>query len=204
MRRSQLLWSLALVLLLSTVEAEPEGLRGSRSGQSSMPRPLLKGSIAGSTQHRGALSRVAPFGAAMAYPIVRPEPGHTKLVVAQEGLDILASIEMPVAVVAVIGPYRSGKSFLLNQLLSLPCNQGFGVGHTRDTMTKGVWVWGQPRMVTAGGKDMAVLFVDTEGFESAGKSDVYDDRIFALSAIISSLLIYNLPETVSPLTGVGW
>lgn len=30
--------------------------------------------------------------------------------------------------------------------LAWPCHadKGFGVGHTRDTQTKGVWVWGQP------------------------------------------------------------
>lgn len=76
--------------------------------------------------------------------------------------------------IQVIGPYRSGKSFLLNQLLSLSCDEGlffyylvysatkladkyitiafltyclpmkvifvagFGVGHMRDTKTKGL------------------------------------------------------------------
>lgn len=37
---------------------------------------------------------------------------------------------------------------------------------------------------------------DTEGFESTGKSDAYDDRIFALSTILSSVLVYNLAETI--------
>jgi hypothetical protein len=41
-----------------------------------------------------------------------------------------------------------------------------------------------------------LLFIDTEGFESTGKADAYDDRIFALSALLSSVLIYNLPEAV--------
>ena len=40
------------------------------------------------------------------------------------------------------------------------------------------------------------MYVDTEGFESTGKSNSYDDRIFALSALLSSLLVYNLPETI--------
>ncbi len=39
------------------------------------------------------------------------------------------------------------------------------------------------------GVTTAIIYVDTEGFESTGKSDAYDDRIFALSAIISSLLV---------------
>lgn len=41
-----------------------------------------------------------------------------------------------------------------------------------------------------------MIFFDTEGFESTGKADAYDDRIFALSALLSSLLVYNLPETI--------
>lgn len=40
------------------------------------------------------------------------------------------------------------------------------------------------------------MFIDTEGFESTGHSNTYDDRIFALSTLMSSLLIYNLPEAI--------
>jgi hypothetical protein len=35
-----------------------------------------------------------------------------------------------------------------------------------------------------------LLFVDTEGFESTARSSSYDDRIFAVAAVLSSLLIY--------------
>ena len=41
-----------------------------------------------------------------------------------------------------------------------------------------------------------MVYIDTEGFESTGKADAYDDRIFALSTLISAVLVYNLPETV--------
>ena len=34
---------------------------------------------------------------------------------------------------------------------------------------------------------LQLLFIDTEGFESTGKADVYDDRIFALSALMSQV-----------------
>lgn len=78
------------------------------------------------------------------------------------------------AAVVVIGPYRSGKSFLLNQLLSVPCDTGFGVGHTRATQTKGIWVWGAPlARPLPDGTQLSVLFVDTEGFESTGRSSAY-------------------------------
>lgn len=131
-----------------------------------------------------------------AFPVVEPDFGHTKLRLVREGLDAIRRIKSPVAAVAVIGPYRSGKSFLLNQLLSLPCDKGFGVGHMRDTKTKGIWVWGDPVDVVVDGIKVSVLYLDTEGFESIGKSNVYDDRIFALATIMSSVLIYNLPETI--------
>jgi hypothetical protein len=48
---------------------------------------------------------------------------HTKLSVSQEGLEALRSIPGPVVPVVVIGPYRSGKSFLLNQLLGVGCSE---------------------------------------------------------------------------------
>lgn len=131
-----------------------------------------------------------------AFPIVEPDPGHTKLRLSREGLEAIERISTPIAAVAVIGPYRSGKSFLLNQLLSLSCYEGFGVGHMRDTKTKGIWVWGTPVEMNIGGVKTSVIYLDTEGFESLGKSNVYDDRIFALATVMSSVLVYNLPETI--------
>lgn len=148
------------------------------------------------------LSSALTFGSSsiedfhQAFPIVEPDPGHTRLRLSREGLEAIQRINSSIAAVAVIGPYRSGKSFLLNQLLSLSCNEGFGVGHMRDTKTKGIWVWGTPIEVNVDGVKTSVLYLDTEGFESIGKSNVYDDRIFALATVMSSVLIYNLPETV--------
>lgn len=142
-------------------------------------------------------------------PILRPLPDHTTLEVVEEGLQFLRDIKGPIAPVVVIGPYRSGKSFTLNQLINSSCSEGFGVGHTRETQTKGVWLWGQAIKLERKGlrsdgvdqsiqreQEVNVLFFDTEGFESTGKADSYDDRIFAFSTLISSVLIYNLPEAI--------
>ena len=123
-------------------------------------------------------------------------PGSTTLAVDPAGIELLRSLGgVPVAPVVVIGPYRSGKSFLLNQLLGVGCASGFGVGHTRATQTKGVWVWGDPRPMAGEGGGFQ-LHIDTEGFESTGQSDAYDDRIFALASVVASVLVYNLPEAV--------
>ncbi|XP_076943189.1 uncharacterized protein LOC143613346 [Bidens hawaiensis] len=144
--------------------------------------------------HLSWVSAIDDFN--QAFPIIEPDPGHTKLRLSHEGLEAIRRITTPIAAVAVIGPYRSGKSFLLNQLLSLSCYEGFGVGHMRDTKTKGIWVWGTPVEMDINGVKTSVFFLDTEGFESIGKSNVYDDRIFALATVLSSVLIYNLPETI--------
>ena len=135
--------------------------------------------------------------AVFSLPLFLPdEHTHTKLVGQKEGLEFIESIPGKVAIVAVIGPYRSGKSFLLNQLVGVSCKSGFGVGHKRETNTKGIWVWGEAVKIQHNGEDISVLFLDTEGMEGTGRTNVYDDRIFALASMLSSVLIYNLPETV--------
>ena len=57
------------------------------------------------------------------YALVNPVPSTSHLQVAKEGLQLLESMDAPVAPIVVIGPYRSGKSFLLNQLLGVPCSK---------------------------------------------------------------------------------
>jgi hypothetical protein len=54
---------------------------------------------------------------------VNPVARTSHLKVADEGIALLNSIDGPVVPVVVIGPYRSGKSFLLNQLLGVPCSE---------------------------------------------------------------------------------
>ena len=57
--------------------------------------------------------------------MVLPIEGHTKLAIQQEGLEALRHIKGPVVPLVVIGPYRSGKSFLLNQLLGVGCGEPY-------------------------------------------------------------------------------
>ena len=55
------------------------------------------------------------------FSLILPVEGHTKLAVDPSGLAVLRKLKGPVVPVVVIGPYRSGKSFLLNQLLGVGC-----------------------------------------------------------------------------------
>lgn len=57
------------------------------------------------------------------FALVEPVQSHTKLSVSEEGLEVIRNIPGPVIPVVVIGPYRSGKSFLLNQLLGVGCSK---------------------------------------------------------------------------------
>lgn len=40
----------------------------------------------------------------------------------------------------------------------------------------GIWIWGTPIDMEIDGVKTSVFYIDTEGFESIGKSNVYDDR----------------------------
>ena len=53
--------------------------------------------------------------------MVTPVEDHTKLSVDPKGLDVLRRITGLVVPVVIIGPYRSGKSYTLNQLISVGC-----------------------------------------------------------------------------------
>ncbi|GMF18798.1 unnamed protein product [Phytophthora lilii] len=114
--------------------------------------------------------------------------------VCEEAAAYLRQIRGDVAVVAIAGLYRTGKSFLLNLLLGRETRDLFDVGATVNACTKGVWIWGQPVASTNFkhlSKDTTVLFMDTEGLGSTQRSQTQDTRIFALALLLSSMFIYN-------------
>lgn len=53
-------------------------------------------------------------------------------------LDFIKNIKHDVGVCVCVGPYRQGKSYLLNQLMSR--NDLFKVGHKDESQTHGVWL----------------------------------------------------------------
>lgn len=40
-----------------------------------------------------------------------------------------------------------------------PADVGFGVGHTRETETKGIWVWGKPKTIKDGLGERMVRYI---------------------------------------------
>lgn len=52
----------------------------------------------------------------MLVPVCLVENNNEQLRVNQKALKILRKISQPVVVVAIVGPYRTGKSYLMNRL----------------------------------------------------------------------------------------
>ncbi|VDD95066.1 unnamed protein product [Enterobius vermicularis] len=127
--------------------------------------------------------------------------------------EILMSQEVKdkkVMLVSIAGPSRSGKSFLLNLLLEIACaveqgfcrpektitlstNSGFSWRGGSKKETSGINMWSKPFLLkNLDGEEIAVLFIDTEGFFDAKSTWEGCARIFALSNLISSVQVYNL------------
>jgi hypothetical protein len=113
-----------------------------------------------------------------------------KFSVPDEAVAALRKFDGPIAVVAVVGLYRTGKSFLVNRMVG---NQhGFTVGPTVNACTKGIWMWSEPVPFTNDrGEKLQLLVLDTEGIGGTKSSSDYDTRIFSLAVLLCSTLIYN-------------
>jgi hypothetical protein len=71
-----------------------------------------------------------------------------KFNVGELAISALRKCKGPVAVVAVCGRARQGKSFILNQLLQ-QTSGGFQVAPTHRPCTKGLWMWSAPQSRTS-------------------------------------------------------
>ncbi|XP_065145705.1 guanylate-binding protein 4-like [Paramisgurnus dabryanus] len=115
-----------------------------------------------------------------------------KLCVQQSALQILQMIDQPVVVVAVVGLYRTGKSYLMNRLAGK--QTGFALGSTIESMTKGIWMWCVPHPTE---KETTLVLLDTEGLGDVNKGDSkHDTNIFCLAVLLSGTLVYNSRGTI--------
>lgn len=110
-----------------------------------------------------------------------------KLVLNDQVIDQISTLEVPLNIVAICGLYRSGKSYLMNRLANE--RTGFTLGKTVASHTKGIWAWCRqhPRH-----EEQILLLLDTEGLADPQKADeAHDTRLFSLAVLLSSTLIYN-------------
>lgn len=120
------------------------------------------------------------------------ERAPPRFMVGEEALSVLKQITCPIAPIAVVGRYRTGKSFLLNKLIGSGGTKAFSVGDTIEACTRGINLWSEPLEVkNEDGSSFAILFLDTEGISSTAADTEHDARIFSLAVLLSSLIIYN-------------
>ncbi|XP_045705494.1 guanylate-binding protein 6-like [Phyllostomus hastatus] len=132
-------------------------------------------------------------GSNMMAPICLVENINEQLSVNTEALQILDQISQPVVVVAIVGLYRTGKSYLMNCLAGQ--NHGFPLGSTVQSETKGIWMWCVPHPSKP---NHTLVLLDTEGLGDVEKGDPKNDSwIFALAVLLSSMFVYNSMGTIN-------
>ncbi len=100
------------------------------------------------SQHSGARAAARPNSSCCSPVSNRPPPPTCQTVrrprrqVCEEASKLLRAIRTPVGVIAVAGRARTGKSFILNQLLGQ--STGFRLAHSHRPCTKGLWMWSHP------------------------------------------------------------
>lgn len=112
----------------------------------------------------------------------------------EDAMDILVRMSRNVAVICIAGPYRTGKSFLVNSIINdKDPTRGFQVGPTVQPCTKGLWLYTSPihSGVDDNGQPYDVLVIDTEGTGATNSDNNRDTRLFALALLISSYFMYN-------------
>eukprot|EP00250_Pteridium_aquilinum_P028054 c36517_g1_i1 orf=1-729(-) len=133
--------------------------------------------------------------------LLRPGKGHDRLELSEIVLEKLATIEDPVSIVGIVGPYHCGKSFLLNVFLN--STHGFPVGVKPEPETRGIWIRIISKEKLKGIDGSQVIFLDTEGFYGERATRLYDARIFAVTTLLSSHLVYNTLRTLGDTQSVS-
>jgi len=125
------------------------------------------------------------------FQVVRPTENHTSMLILPDGLAHLAQHVGSIALVPVVGPYHSGKSFLLNALLG--DTQAFPVGRRTTPETMGIWIC-RTSMTTPDGAE--VWLMDSEGFFGPNIEESYDAKIFTIASLLGAHLLYNTVKVI--------
>ena len=130
-------------------------------------------------------------------PFIQLDSKTGQLRVTDEARASLSKLRGTVAVCAVAGVYRTGKSYILNQLAGQ--QSGFGVGSSVQACTKGIWMWGAPLKLegNAPGAPKHLLLLDTEGLASISQTEGHDAKIFCLALLLSSFFVYNSEKAIN-------
>ncbi|CAG9467408.1 unnamed protein product [Pedinophyceae sp. YPF-701] len=129
-------------------------------------------------------------GSAKPLELVQYDSSTGKFQVGKEALSVLRGVKGPVAVVAVCGRARQGKSYILNQLLGR--SNGFQVAPSVRPCTKGLWMWSAPiKRTGTDGQPYHLVLLDTEGIDAFDQTGQYSTQVFSLAVLLSSMFVYN-------------
>ncbi|KAM8789928.1 LOW QUALITY PROTEIN: guanylate-binding protein 6-like [Rhynchonycteris naso] len=131
-------------------------------------------------------------GPIMLVPMCFVENKNEQMSVNKKALKILCKISQQVVVVAIVGLYRTGKSYLMNCLARE--KKGFPLGSTVQSETKGI-MWCVPHPSKP---NHTLVLLDTEGLGDVEKGDPKNDSwIFTLAVLLSSCFVYNSMSTIN-------
>ena len=115
----------------------------------------------------------------------KQDPNYHTLKLVDDVVELLRSIDKPLAVLSICGPYRSDKSYFNSRVLGSP--GAFMLGHSMQACTRGIWM----ATTVLECQDYAIVLLDTEGIDAVGASETVAMSLLTLTTLLSSFLIYN-------------
>ena len=103
----------------------------------------------------------------------------------EDAIELLQSIEKPIAVISICGPQLSGKSYFISHVLGNP--GAFELGHNREPCTRGIWM----ATTVLECRDFAIVFLDSEGIALNLPNPNQAVIFLTFLTHLSSFLIYN-------------
>jgi len=143
-----------------------------------------------------ARSKTPPVADGKPLPLVSWDEASNSWKPGDEALAVVARCRTPIAVLAVCGRARQGKSFVLNQILQRLTGQapktGFVVSPTHQSCTRGLWLWSVPIPIQGeGGQRASLLLVDCEGVDAYDQGAQAAAQVFSLAVLLSSVFVFN-------------
>lgn len=129
-----------------------------------------------------------------AIQLIEYNPDKETYSLSRIGKAVLEEQSAPFGVISIYGPYRTGKSTLLNKcLLGSQDGAKFEVGNSVAACTKGIWMHRHPVRTPTG---LPVYILDIEGAFSFDATNDHDSNLFALALLLSSFFIYNSVKSI--------